>query len=80
MVHYKFRCEVENAAISDLDRRLANYAHGPHSTYQATKLIFPYGSRGRHVNDCVVVSLTDDRDRIALRESFDVRKVEFIGT
>jgi hypothetical protein len=38
MVHYKFRCEVENAAIANLDRWLANYAHGPHSTYQATKL------------------------------------------
>ena len=38
MVRYKFRCEVENATKADLDRWLANYAHGPHSTYQATKL------------------------------------------
>ena len=62
---YKLVCEVTSASEADLAHWLANHAKGRHSTLQ--------------YSNSVNVYLDDDRDWIALREAFDVRKVHFAG-
>jgi hypothetical protein len=62
---YKMICIVSGATQADVDRWLANYAKGRHATLvRSTK---------------VDVYLDDERDRIALRGSFDVEKVQFVA-
>jgi hypothetical protein len=65
---YKMVCRVGNAAQQDVDRWLANYCKGRFAT-------LPHGSllHGTTIN----VYLDAEEDRIALREAFDVAKVEF---
>lgn len=62
-MRYKMTCEVKNASKSDLDQWLANHASGRHASLQ-----YP---------DHACVYLDVEADRIALREAFDVAKVNW---
>jgi hypothetical protein len=62
---YKMIITVANASLADLDRWLASHAVGHLSTAPG------------YFDSTVTVYLNDERDRIALRESFDVEKVAF---
>jgi hypothetical protein len=64
-MRYKMVVSVAHASRADLDRWLANHATGRFAT-------------GPEFLGLVSVYLAEERDRIALRESFDVERVQFV--